>query len=239
MNKIFDTFKVKKVFLPVIHPAHGEEGVFRAIDIALNAGAHGVFVINQGMDIDTLLNCSVKIKRIYSDIWLGANLLGLSPVETLEFAHLFDGIWVDDCGVDNFLCDEDLDVGGFRFLEKKNNWKGLYFGGTAFKTQQQIKDTNTLMTVTKRSAALVDVVTTSGKATGVAASQEKIKAMREVLGPSIPLGIASGITPENIKDFIQDVDVFLVATGIEESFGVLNKEKVEKLSNIIQKENKR
>lgn len=237
MTKLYEVFRQKKVFLPVIHPAHGEDGVFKAIDIALNAGAHGVFVINQGMDIDPLLNCSVKIKRIYPDLWLGVNLLGLSPVETLDYAHLFDGIWVDDCGVDNQLSEEELTVGGYRFLETKENWNGLYFGGTAFKTQRQITEQATLNAVAKRAGALTDIVTTSGRATGVAASEEKIKAMRAVLGPSVPIGIASGVTPENIEKYLNDADVFLVASGIEKSFGIFDKNKVEKLSNKIKEQN--
>lgn len=236
MNKL-ERFKNKKVFLPVIHPAYGEKGIFDALEVTMKAEADGVFVINQGMSLYPLLRASEKIKALYPNLWLGANLLNLSPVETLEYAHLYDGIWVDDCGVDYQLTESQLKIGGYTFNEFRGDWKGLYFGGTAFKTQKQITDKDKLTAVAKQAVGLTDIVTTSGAATGVAAPIEKIQMMRSAIGPDVPLGIASGITVENVVDFLEFVDVFLVASGIEKSFGILDEEKTIQLSKIIHGEN--
>jgi len=59
----------------------------------------------------------------------------------------------------------------------------------------------------------MDVVTTSGVATGHSADLEKINTFRRACGDS-PLAVASGITPENVKQYIPMVDAVLVATGI-------------------------
>ena len=59
----------------------------------------------------------------------------------------------------------------------------------------------------------MDVITTSGDATGVAANLHKIKAMRASCG-NAAMAIASGITPANASKYIPYVDCFLVATGI-------------------------
>jgi len=59
----------------------------------------------------------------------------------------------------------------------------------------------------------MDVVTTSGVATGQAADMTKITDFRRGLGQS-PLAIASGITPDNAAAYAANVDCFLVATGI-------------------------
>jgi predicted TIM-barrel enzyme len=56
-------------------------------------------------------------------------------------------------------------------------------------------------------------VVTSGIATGHAADVSKIKTFRHNCG-NTPLAVASGITPDNAKQYIQDVDLFMVATGI-------------------------
>lgn len=58
----------------------------------------------------------------------------------------------------------------------------------------------------------MDVVTTSGPATGQEADDDKIATFRAAIGDA-PLALASGITPENAQRYAQ-VDCFMVATGI-------------------------
>ena len=58
----------------------------------------------------------------------------------------------------------------------------------------------------------LSAVTTSGIATGQEADLTKIADFRRGIGDA-PLALASGITPENARDYA-DVDAFLVATGI-------------------------
>ena len=59
----------------------------------------------------------------------------------------------------------------------------------------------------------MDVVVTSGIATGHAADVEKIKTFRTSCGDTA-LAIASGITLDNVKDYVEDADLLMVATGI-------------------------
>jgi predicted TIM-barrel enzyme len=79
----------------------------------------------------------------------------------------------------------------------------------------------------------MDVVTTSGPGTGQAAHVEKIRTMKAALG-DFPLAIASGITPENVKDYLPFSDCYLVATGISDSFEELNPDRVRALVNTVQ-----
>jgi predicted TIM-barrel enzyme len=71
----------------------------------------------------------------------------------------------------------------------------------------------------------MDVITTSGMATGSAPAVEKIRSMREAIGKH-PLAIASGMTPENVSQFMPYADAFLVATGISKSSYELDPAKV-------------
>jgi predicted TIM-barrel enzyme len=93
-----------------------------------------------------------------------------------------------------------------------SGWSGMYFGGTAFKQQRPVEPSEY-----ERSAEIalpfMDVVTTSGPATGREADGRKIEDFRRGLGDA-PLALASGITPENAERYGRDVDCFLVATGI-------------------------
>jgi predicted TIM-barrel enzyme len=45
----------------------------------------------------------------------------------------------------------------------------------------------------------------------------------------LPLAIASGITPENVGDYLDVADCFLVATGISRSFTELEPSRVRRL----------
>ena len=67
----------------------------------------------------------------------------------------------------------------------------------------------------------MDVVTTSGSGTGQAAHVDKTRAMKQALG-TFPLALASGLTPDNIEDYLPHSDCYLVATGISTSFTELS-----------------
>ena len=60
----------------------------------------------------------------------------------------------------------------------------------------------------------VDIVTTSGPGTDRPASIEKIKAIRQAIGEK-PLGLASGVSIENIDNLKPYVDDVLVSSSIE------------------------
>jgi uncharacterized protein len=227
-NVIIDVFKKTRVLLPVIHLPEDGRQVLAAVQIAMQAGADGVFLINQGTSTRNIVeNLIPKIRKEFGpQLWVGVNALGCPVEEVVGMSgrspeSRIDGIWSDDAGVDS-LRDDEFDTARSRFLEsrKSTGWTGLYFGGTAFKTQADIPS-GKLALVAQRSASFVDVVTTSGRSTGLAADTEKVRILRKAI-PDVPLGLASGITPENVDSYLPHVEAYLVATGIESSFGVLD-----------------
>lgn len=105
----------------------------------------------------------------------------------------------------------------------------MWFGGVAFKYQRPVSD---LEAACRIAAQYIDVVTTSGPGTGRAADVEKIQRMKQALGDS-PLAIASGITPDNVEDYLPHADYFLVATGISRSFTELDANRVHDLVAVV------
>jgi len=97
--------------------------------------------------------------------------------------------------------------------------------GVAFKYQRPVED---LASAARIAMRYMDVVTTSGPGTGIAAEREKIVAMREATG-DFPLAIASGITPDNVGDYLEVADCFLVATGISRSFSEIDAGRLHRL----------
>ena len=108
-------------------------------------------------------------------------------------------------------------------------WDGLYFGGVDFKYHTPEKNLPKISALAKN---YMDVVTTSGVATGKAPDIHKIETMRKAIG-DFPLAVASGITPENVKNYTDLVDCFLVATGISKSFTELDQKKVQNLVKLL------
>jgi predicted TIM-barrel enzyme len=108
---------------------------------------------------------------------------------------------------------------------EQSGWQGLYFGGVAFKYQRTVKDVGR---AARLAAEYMDVVTTSGPATGESADRVKIQTMKAALG-DVPLAIASGTTPENVGGYLEIADCFLVATGISKSWLEFDEERVREL----------
>ena len=198
------------------------EGAIRGLELgsdgAREAGADGVFLINHGMSDKSLLEVHRTVTTEHSDWWVGVNCLGLYPGKVFE--------QIDDCvagvRVDNAMIDErggdQSQAREILAAREASGWQGLYFGGVAFKYQRPVDD---LAHAARLAADYMDVVTTSGPGTGRAASPEKIRTMKDALGET-PLAIASGITPENVADYLECADCFLVATGISQTFEELD-----------------
>ena len=232
-------FTRPRVLLPVIHlPDDGRLGM-AAVSVALQAGADGVFLINQGTSTYNIIENIIPALRheFGADLWIGVNPLG-TPVH--EFLHVsgatpktrIDGVWSDNAGVDALREDSfALARDAYLAAREATGWKGLYFGGTAFKTQQDLSD-DMLPLAAERAASFVEVVCTSGRGTGVASEVSKVKIMRAAI-PGVPMALASGVTPENVEAYLPYVEAYLVATGIEEHFGVLDPVRTKDLADKI------
>lgn len=160
----------------------------------------------------------------YPDYWIGLNCLDLDPWEMFcTVPSSVSGVWSDDTGYDE---QEDVPLMGAVLCwvkrKQRKDWDGLYFGGVAFKYQKKVSDVGRVAWLV---TCCVDVVTTSGDATGSSPLVSKIKKMKKAIG-TFPLAIARGITPENVAEFMPYVDCFLVATGISKNFTELDPERV-------------
>ncbi len=235
MNYIERIFEKSRVFLPVIH-FNKQEEFFRSVDVAVNAGADGLFFIKQGgisaIGLDEYIE---KVQSKYPEMWIGVNYLcdnsrALSRLSNKSLT--IHGLWCDDgMIVDN----EDIPIDADLFRDKMNDsrkagrWNGLYFGGVAFKYQKPVKNIDLAARIAKE---YIDVITTSGDGTGKAAKPDKVITFRKAIGDHA-LALASGVTCTNVKNYLPYVNAFLVATGIEDDFGILNERKTIKLSKLI------
>jgi predicted TIM-barrel enzyme len=174
--------------------------------------------------------------RFFDKSRIGVNCLGLTPENVFRAVSAkVAGVWADNAGIRE---DSEEQIYAKKVLEARDLCAPhcLYFGGVAFKYQRVVED---LEAACRIAARFMGVVTTSGIGTGHAADVEKIRRMKLSLG-DVPLAIASGITPENVGDYLSFADCFLVATGISKSFTELGPvrvrllvEQVRKFDNLI------
>ncbi len=240
MNRILEVFGKRRVLLPVIHCCDHRQAR-TAFDLAMEH-ADGAFFINQGgmPAAEVLMLASAAACHLAGEQrldgsdaswnkYVGVNVLGYTPTETLDNAirRKIGMVWADDASdaEDMAWCAETR-------AKVHPPWPGLLFGGVAFKGQAFVPAPEWGTVAARAARAGVDVVTTSGFATGKAPEVVKLEVMREALGDHA-LAIASGITPANVRDFLPHTNAFLVASGIEARFGAFDPVRLAELAAAI------
>ena len=207
------------VVLPVIHVLDNDQAE-RNIAAAVATGCPGVFLINHDFAYEQFLPIIRHARQRFPDYWIGVNFLAVTgkvafPIlaELGATGARVDAYWADDARIDESRdANDQPEATDIASTRQQCGWDGLYFGGTAFKKQREVSPEHYA-----KSAAVateyMDVVTTSGVATGHSADLGKIKTFRQSCGSS-PLALASGITPDNVAEYLPMVHAVLVATGI-------------------------
>lgn len=203
-------FSNRHAVLPVIHVFDLEQTVKNA-QLAFEYTCDGIFLINHDFNCEKLIEIYQEVRKIFRQEWIGLNLLGVWHPKDI-FGMLpkdVSGVWADNAMIEERSTNQ-IEAQAALDARKQSGWDGLYFGGVAFKYQREVTE---LEAAVRIAAQYMDVVTTSGPGTGEAADLSKIKRMKQAMG-NTPLAIASGIRPDNVEQYLETADMFLVATGI-------------------------
>ena len=203
---------MKPIISPVIHMLNMNQ-VRDNINTCLSVGVDHVFIINHVTGVPELINCTLKMREEFPDLWIGMNPLGYYHEQALSLDLDINALWID----------ETITTDG-------RNFKGLVFGGLAFKYQKQPSD---IELACKDAIKFTNVACTSGPGTGKAPSIEKIKTLRHYLG-NHPLAIASGVSVDNVHLYAEYVDYLMVASSITDQNEMINKDKLYHLYDEIQ-----
>lgn len=219
-------------FHVVIHVRDNHQAC-EQVGIATQNGADGVWLIDHRRPWFQLWKTFQVVRMSYPSLQMGINFLDLDPEEVFQLPidlHSINGVWADNAQIyeGNVLHHEAEKVWRAKY---QSGWKGAYYGGVAFKGQRRVHD---VAEVAAAAIPYMDVITTSGNGTGIAASLEKIRMMKEAVGDH-PVALASGVTSDNVEDYLPYVDVFMVASGISKDFHTLDPEKVARLAEVIRR----
>ena len=207
------------VVLPVIHVLDTEQANGN-IRILVGEGASGCFLINHDFGVASFLPIIREVRSAWPSLWMGVNFLSVTGRDAFP---ILGGLETSDCPIDAYWADDaQIDETGQDLSEARqiaavraaSGWQGLYFGGTAFKKQRPVGPAR-WQDAAREAVPFMDVVTTSGVATGEEADLRKVRDFRAGTGDA-PLALASGVAPENARNYA-DVDAFLVATGINQA----------------------
>lgn len=201
-------FGVPVVVLPVIHLQDESQGASEAL-LAFKTGAHGVFLIDHGANAGLVFRSLDRaLDRVHAEgfkrPWFGVNLLGHTTPQAFDLLRRENAL--DVSGV---WCDGPPRGQVGTMLR----WHPLWFGGVGFKYQRS------MMTIEEEGAesinAGVDVLTTSGPATGMPCDPEKVRRLRALVGPNGSVGVASGVNAANARGLVDaGADALLVASSI-------------------------
>lgn len=205
------------VVTPVIHVQDAAQAL-RNLDVIDGAGCPGAFLINHDFAMEPFLPILREIRSARPDLWLGVNFLAQPgniafPVlgQLAREGCVLDAYWADDGRIDE-RHDVQAEAETIAGIRRDSGWDGLYLGGVAFKKQRPVPEDKYAESA-RIACGYMDVVCTSGIATGHEADLSKIRTFRNAIGDK-PLALASGITPENVHRYAPLVDMILVATGI-------------------------
>jgi predicted TIM-barrel enzyme len=200
---------------PVVH--HDNVGLsISQANLAAQCGADGVFLISHNDRNDELFVAAREIKNIHPDLPIGINLLGESALMALKRVREagLEMVWTDHPGVTSAGW---TTPGHMLARELQKGLNPMFFGSVAFKYQPH--DPEPQMAA-QYAHSVGMIATTSGTRTGSAPEVDKVRRMmdtlRETTASDRPaaLAVASGMTPENVQDFLPHVTHFLVATGV-------------------------
>lgn len=206
---------------PVIHVSDSKTTQNNA-KIAYDTGCDGVIFIDMGGADYTALDEATTAKKTYefdSSFWIGINLLEHDPSLASSVA-LRTGLNI--CWSDYKPSKEDL-----KFLREDMFLREDYEFFASFDFKYQNRDSNVLDTLDGYvQNGLIPI--TSGAQTGVPPDLDKIKYYRNHLGDDYSLGIASGLSPDNIASYAPYISHALVCTGISDDFYTFNEDKLRK-----------
>lgn len=197
--------KTPPAVFPVIHHLDADT-TLSEIMVARACGADGAFLISHHSADRELLAVARRAIHENDDFPIGLNLLSVPCVQAVKMAMDVGStlVWGDDMGVDS----KGLTADGRELsaLARANPLLTL-FAGVAFKYRPHEDDP---VGAAAHARAAGFVPTTSGDGTGHAPTVSKIKSM----GAGGALAIASGMTPDNVRQYAHDLTHILVATGV-------------------------
>lgn len=184
--------------------------------IALENGAHGVALVTHAISPLEGIVFAEHIKKQYPYHQVLLNILQSDPLSVLKIVHEvnIDGVWTDKSRIPWIDRVHDNDTYADDTLKwiHESWYNKLYLWWLDFKHQKPLTAKEFPYAV-EQGKKYLDVITTSWAATWISADTGKVANIKS-LAWWHPVWLASGVSPENIHAYIENTDLFIVASKI-------------------------
>ena len=203
-------------------------GALRDCDSVVQGGADAIVLINSRAELPVYERVITAIRERYPDFPIVVSALSYGPdnlTEGLRLAKAYSaqGVWTEVVPGEPFEYEDDdgtykkAETTGrdFALLEhRKVKADAMHVSGVHMKYTRPL---NGLDFVASMGAALgsVDGINVTGPKTGVRADVERIEKAREA-AKGYPVGLASGVSLENVGPVLPFIDYAIVGTSLKE-----------------------
>ncbi len=205
---------------------------FIDLEESFNNGANAiVYESNDYKKLDLIL---AEVRKKYPDKIIGVNFLGtddslMTYKETFALAkkHQLQIAWTDFSAVDLI---REAPEASLHSIESLKPVKTFYVSGIHMKYSTLLDSKKPIEKSALQAMGWVDGIIITGPKTGVATDHIKAQRTRRVIG-DYPLGAASGVDENNIKQLSPYIDFVLVNTSISDKNHRIIGAKVKALRN--------
>ena len=208
------------------------EDAFKDLEESFNNGANAiVYESNDFKKLDSILT---EVRKKYPEKIIGVNFLGtdddlMTYKETFALAkkHQLQIAWTDFSAVD--LIREAPET-SLHAIETQKPEKTFYVSGIHMKYSTLLDSKKPIEKSALQAMGWVDGIIITGPKTGVPTDHIKAQRVRRVIG-DYPMGAASGVDENNIKQLSPFIDFILVNTSISDKNHRIIGTKVKALRN--------
>ena len=197
------------------------ENALADLDASFKGGADAVVLINEWCSFEEIDQTLTGVRQRHPDFPLGINYLGDEKEPyghegsfKLAEKHRLQIVWTDFSGVD--LIQERPPI-SLHEIEKYRALapKAFYCSGVHMKYSTVLDPLKTVERSALQAMGWVDGVIMTGPKTGVPADPTLVHRVRKMIG-DYPLGLASGVSPQNAAQVRDLVDFCLVASSLQD-----------------------
>lgn len=222
-----------------LHAKNLQDALTRA-EVAYDNGADGVALVTHVMEPRHGVDALEAIKNKFPHKQAIINILQFKPLQVFHSIHDrgIDGIRTDNALIQwvDRVREKDYDhADNFQQAQDLFDKELLYIWPFNFKHQRQIPEEEMWKAIIQAKRYL-DVITTSGKWTGYSADASKVAFIKQLAGEH-PVGLASGLTPENFETYQDHHDLSIVATWVSDLDDNLIPARIRKLADEIERYN--
>ena len=206
--------RINKILIPVLSCYtlnQFQRNLTHILPLTHTTEVSGVWLTTANTSIE-VISQAIKWARINCNgMWIGVNLLGENIFVVWKFIkdNKPDGLWKDDSHISE---DEVQNIPNLMIDQfARMQWDGLYFGGVLFKYTSCVHDCP--IKIVQKASTYMDVLTTSGTATGTPIDIDKFHLIASNKG-SIPMAVASGIDAHNVTMLKKSCNIYIVRTSI-------------------------